>query len=92
MLEKVFTFYKKSPDDDVVLSTYARLANEGVKWETSEQINVGIDARFLNSRLSLIADWYIKKTKDWLVQAPVLATAGTEGPVINGGDVKMIAS
>ena len=66
----------------------SRLANEGVKWETSEQLNVGIDARFINSRLSLTADWYIKKTKDWLVQAPVLATAGTQGPVINGGDVK----
>ena len=66
----------------------SRLANEGVKWETSEQINVGIDARFIQSRLSFTADWYIKKTKDWLVQAPVLATAGTQGPVINGGDVK----
>lgn len=66
----------------------SRLANENVKWETSEQFNVGIDARFFSSHLSLIADWYIKNTKDWLVQAPVLATAGTAGPVINGGDVK----
>ena len=66
----------------------SRLANENVKWETSEQFNVGIDARFIQSRLSLTADWYIKTTKDWLVQAPVLATAGTQGPVINGGDVK----
>lgn len=66
----------------------SRLANEDVKWETSEQYNVGIDARFLRSRLSLTADWYIKNTKDWLVQAPILATAGTDGPIINGGDVK----
>lgn len=66
----------------------SRLANEDVKWETSEQYNVGIDARFLRSRLSLTADWYIKNTKDWLVQAPILATAGTNGPIINGGDVK----
>lgn len=66
----------------------SRLANEAVKWETSEQINIGIDARFIGSRLSLTADWYVKSTKDWLVQAPVLATAGTAGPVINGGDVK----
>lgn len=66
----------------------SRLANEDVKWETSEQVNVGIDARFLSSRLSLTADWYIKNTKDWLVPAPVLATAGTAGPVVNGGDVK----
>lgn len=66
----------------------SRLANEDVKWETSEQINIGIDARFLSSRLALTADWYVKSTKDWLVQAPVLATAGTAGPIINGGDVK----
>lgn len=66
----------------------SRLDNMDVKWETSEQFNVGIDARFLSSRLSLTADWYVKNTKDWLVPAPVLATAGTAGPVINGGDVK----
>ena len=66
----------------------SRLANENVKWETSEQYNVGIDARFLHQRLSLTFDAYIKNTKDWLVQAPVLATAGTQGPIINGGDVK----
>ena len=66
----------------------SRLANENVKWETSEQYNVGLDARFLRQRLSLTFDAYIKNTKDWLVQAPVLATAGTGGPIINGGDVK----
>ncbi len=66
----------------------SRLANENVKWETSEQYNVGIDVRFLRQRLSLTLDGYIKNTKDWLVQAPILATAGTGGPIINGGDVK----
>ncbi len=66
----------------------SRLANENIKWETSEQTNIGIDARFLRSRLSANADFYIKTTKDWLVQAPVLATAGAEAPFINGGDVK----
>lgn len=66
----------------------SRLANESVTWETSEQTNIGIDARFLKSRLSLTADFYIKTTKDWLVEAPILATAGTGAPFINGGDVK----
>ena len=75
--------------DAWVMGAYtSRLANEKVKWETSEQYNLGIDARFLRQRLSLTFDTYIKNTKDWLVQAPVLATAGTQGPVINGGDVK----
>ena len=64
------------------------LANEDVSWEKSEQWDFGIDARFLNSRLGVAFDYYIKQTKDWLVQAPILATAGTGAPFINGGDVK----
>lgn len=63
------------------------LANENVTWEKSEQLDFGIDAAMLNSRMHLTADYYIKKTKDWLVQAPVLSTAGTNPPYINGGDV-----
>ncbi|MFV0537254.1 MAG: SusC/RagA family TonB-linked outer membrane protein [Dysgonomonas sp.] len=66
----------------------SRLANENVKWETSEQFNVGLDAYFLKNRLGLNADFYVKTTKDWLVEAPILATVGTGAPIINGGDVK----
>lgn len=64
------------------------LANEDVTWEKSEQIDLGVDMVMLNSRLRLNADYYIKKTKDWLVQAPVLSTAGTAAPYINGGGVE----
>lgn len=64
------------------------LANEDVSWEKSEQYDLGLDAVFLGSRLRLAADWYVKYTKDWLVQAPVLATAGAGAPYINGGDVR----
>ena len=64
-----------------------RLANEGLKWETSEQADLGIDARFLDNRLSLGLDLYNKVTRDWLIQAPVLATAGADAPYVNGGDV-----
>ena len=66
----------------------SRLANPDVTWETSEQFNVGLDARFLNGRLNMNFDFYIKTTKDWLVQPPILATAGTGAAYINGGDVK----
>jgi len=63
------------------------LANEDVTWETSQQIDLGIDARFIGGRLGLAFDWYNKTTKDWLLQAPVLDTAGTGAPFVNGGDV-----
>ena len=66
----------------------SRLGNVDLTWESSEQFDAGFDARFLNGRLSANFDFYIKNTKNWLVQAPILATAGTEAPFINGGNVK----
>lgn len=65
-----------------------RLSNPNVTWETSEQTNIGIDTRLVNNRLDLVADFYVKTTKDWLVRPPILATAGAEAPFVNGGDVK----
>ncbi len=65
-----------------------RLPNPNLRWETSEQTNIGVDARLLRNRLAVAADYYTKSTKDWLVQAPVLATAGAQPPFINGGSVE----
>ena len=69
---------------------YAKnVPNEDVTWETSEQLNIGIDARFIGGRLGLNFDWYQKKTKDWLVQAPMNDVSGyEEAAMINAGDVK----
>lgn len=64
------------------------LPNEDVTWETSEQLDFGLDARFFDSRLSFSFDWYNKITKDWLVVAPTLLSYGTGAPYINGGDIK----
>ena len=64
------------------------LANEDVSWETSEQTDLGLDARFFNSSLGLTIDAYIKNTKDWLVDAPIPAVIGFSAPYINGGDVR----
>ncbi|WP_228384131.1 SusC/RagA family TonB-linked outer membrane protein [Sphingobacteruim zhuxiongii] len=64
------------------------LANPIVTWETSEQLNVGFDARFINDRLAVVFDWYNKKTIDWLVQAPIPKIFGTGAPYINGGEVQ----
>ena len=65
----------------------ANVANEDVTWETSEQLNFGLDLRFLDSRLGFTFDWYNKTTKDWLVIAPILGTAGANAPFINGGEI-----
>jgi len=64
------------------------LPNPDITWETSEQINIGIDSRFFNNKLDLTVDLYKKTTKDWLVDAPALASYGTGAPFINGGNVE----
>lgn len=64
------------------------LPNKNVTWETSEQLNIGVDARLFSSRMGISFDWYNKATNDWLVQAPVLDTYGASAPFVNGGDVR----
>ena len=64
------------------------LANPDVSWETSEQTNIGFDARFFNSTLGITFDAYIKNTKNWLVDAPIAAVYGFSAPYVNGGDVR----
>ncbi|MBO0947709.1 SusC/RagA family TonB-linked outer membrane protein [Fibrella forsythiae] len=64
------------------------LSNPNVSWETSVQTDIGLDARLLGNRLGVTLDWYEKLTKDWLIQAPILASDGTGAPFVNGGDVQ----
>jgi TonB-linked SusC/RagA family outer membrane protein len=66
----------------------SQMANLNIKWETSVQTDLGLDAAFLNNRLSFTFDWYKKVTKDWLVQAPIPAVDGTGAPYINGGNIE----
>ena len=81
----------KTVDSNIYTTgAYAKNApNPDVTWETSEQINIGFDALFINGKLGLNVDWYVKKTKDWLLSAPMNEVLGYEEPaMINGGDVK----
>ncbi|OQP61182.1 SusC/RagA family TonB-linked outer membrane protein [Niastella vici] len=64
-----------------------RLGNPDLKWETSEQTNIGFDATVIKN-LNVSFDYYIKKTKNWLIPKPMLATSGVDAILVNGGDVK----
>ena len=71
------------------VGAYANIVpNPDLTWETSEQLDFGFDARFLNSRLGVTFDWYKKTTKDWLIGGQQVAVDGTNPAAINGGDVK----
>jgi hypothetical protein len=65
------------------------MGNSELKWETSEQFDIGVDARFLNNRLTASIDYYQKRTYDLLVNGatPSLEIGGTAS-AINAGDVE----
>lgn len=65
-----------------------KIANPSLKWETSEQTNIGVDLSTLGNSLRVTLDYYSKTTKDWLVTAPVPLLVGNSAPTINGGSVR----
>ena len=64
------------------------MGNDNLKWETSEQTDIGIDAYAFNSRLNFSMDYFNKKTKDLLIwnTTPSLEIGGNTSP-INAGNV-----
>jgi TonB-linked SusC/RagA family outer membrane protein len=58
--------------------TFPNVANRDLHWETTVTTNVGMDMSFFNERLSLTADYYVKKTKDMLVNIPAPAHTGIQ--------------
>lgn len=65
------------------------VGNANLKWETSEQTDLGLDLRFLNNRLTMGLDYFIKKTKDLIVSGitPSLSVGASASPV-NAGNVE----
>ncbi len=63
-------------------------SNPELKWETTTQTNIGLDAAFLNNRLSLNADFFIKKTSDMILRVPVPVYAGYGAPNVNAGSME----
>lgn len=63
--------------------------NENIKWETTTQTDFGIDMSLWDDRLSIIADYYIKRTDDILVRVPLPQSAGAfSPPYVNAGTVE----
>ncbi len=62
------------------------LANPNLKWETSEQTDIGVDFNVLNC-LGFTLDWYRKETKDLLVKTSIPLFLGNNAPTGNAGNV-----
>lgn len=68
--------------------TPALIPNPDLKWETSEQYNVGLDLGLWRDRLTFTADAYLKNTKDLLQQIALPYSSGYRSMWINNGRIE----
>jgi len=66
------------------------LPNPDLVWEESEQIDLGLDARLLNGKLSFTFDWYKKETEGLLVNAKPVIESGVGTTTLNAGNVENV--
>ena len=64
-----------------------RLGNDKLKWETTAQVDFGIEASFFNSRLNVELDFYSKRTKDLLLDVEFPYVSGFKNGFMNVGKI-----
>ena len=72
---------------DIVTVYPTTIANPALKWETTEQYNVGVDMGLWNGRLSMALDAYYKVTKDLLQNKRIAASNGFQNIWVNEGKI-----
>lgn len=76
--------------DDVIYTGAVQsvLANNDIRWETSETTNFGIDLGILQGKFSLTADYFVKNTDDLLLVLPIPMVAGLEAAESNAASTE----
>ncbi|HZG24275.1 MAG TPA: TonB-dependent receptor [Chitinophagaceae bacterium] len=74
-------------DIQVTTTTPVRVANPDIKWEASEQMDIGIDFGLFNNRITGTVDWYTKNTRDMLLSLPIPRETGFTAMLTNVGSV-----
>lgn len=81
-------YYFGTTSQMTIGSKAERLANPDLKWEESEQIDLGVDLGFWNQALTFTVDYYIKKTNGMIIDMPIPSYVGEWAPLANVGDMK----
>ena len=79
--------YHPGTDDLIYGSGPTNIANPGLHWEISEQLDFGLDARMFNNRLTFGFDWFKKNTKDLLISITPRPELGVKSSSQNAGNV-----
>ncbi len=66
----------------------ARIPNSDLRWETTEEVDFGIDFAIIKGRVSGSLEYYIKNTRDQLFNKPLPTTSGFQNILVNFGAVR----
>lgn len=80
-----YSFDLSEPSEALVPTA---MGNRDLTWETTEQVDVGLDLRLFRNRVSLTMDWYQKTTRDLLLNANVPYSSGYTSVYKNIGKVR----
>lgn len=80
-------FYPGMDDNGNPTLSISDLGNTNLKWERTRELNIGIDTRWWDGRLSFSAEYYDKKTKDLLMWQKVPSALGVSSILTNVGSV-----
>jgi TonB-linked SusC/RagA family outer membrane protein len=75
-------------NQQVSTTTPNRVPNPNLKWETSEQLNFGLDFGLKGNRITGSLDWFTKTTRDMLLNLPIPRTTGFTTMMTNIGSVR----
>lgn len=77
--------YSFGPNEGYVPgTTLSTISNPNLRWEATEQTDVGMDLGFLNNRLTVAVDWYKRRSSGLLVNVPLPASSGILGVALLG--------
>lgn len=65
-----------------------QMANPNLKWETTSQLDIGLDFSLLKDRISGSLDYFIKNTSDLLYSLPIPPSSGFTSSLQNVGDIR----
>ncbi|MCR5361439.1 MAG: TonB-dependent receptor [Bacteroidales bacterium] len=71
-----------------VTGIYAPLVDLNLKWETNEQTNIGVDLGFLGNDLNITMDYFVRNTKDLLIDMQIRPSAGEKSIYSNYGEIQ----
>ena len=81
-------YYSFKNNDPVMVLAQEQLGSKNLRWETTEQFDVGVDLSLLSNRIQFTADYYQKTTRDLLMNANIPVISGFNEAVLNIGKIQ----